>query len=170
MHNLEIQTNKTRIVLLTFIHLLSLVFGIIAVYYIYRLGYISIRLVLVLSVFLLIFPFVLYWCLKIIGNSNAGLVINNEGILDNIQFAKFGVVKWENIKGYRTCRVFFSDLILLDLLDNEVVMKNLNKIQKNNAQNRLENYGTPFVINLSNLKKDKEELINIISEHIKKTE
>ncbi|PDS23476.1 hypothetical protein B0A77_10790 [Flavobacterium branchiophilum] len=147
-----------------------MVFGIIAVYYIYRLGYISIRLVLVLSVFLLIFPFVLYWCLKIIGNSNAGLVINNEGILDNIQFAKFGVVKWENIKGYRTCRVFFSDLILLDLLDNEVVMKNLNKIQKNNAQNRLENYGTPFVINLSNLKKDKEELINIISEHIKKTE
>lgn len=167
MINLEIQTNKSRIAFLTFIHLLSLALGIVAVYYIYKFGFISITLILVLSVFLLIFPFLLYLNLKIIGNKDAGLVITNEGILDNIQITKLGLVKWENIKGYRTTRIFFSDLLLLDLLNNEVVMENLNKMQKNNAQNSLKKYGTPFVINLSNLKKDKKELINVISEKIK---
>ena len=48
-------------------------------------------------------------------------------------------------------------------------MENLNKIQKNNAQNSLKKFGTPFVINLSNLKKDNEALITIISKHINKT-
>jgi len=168
MNNLEIQTNKSRIALLTFIHMLSLSLGIIAVYYIYKFGYISITLILVLSVFLLIFPFLLYLNLKIIGNKNAGLIISNEGILDNIQITKLGLVKWENIKGYRTTRIYFSDLLMLDLLNNEVVMENLNKMQKNNALNCLKKYGTPFVINLSNLKNDKGEIIKIISEHIKK--
>ena len=169
MNKLEVQINKPRIAFLTFIHMLSLILGIITVYYLYEFGYISITLILVLSVFLLIFPFLLYLNLKIIGNSNAGLVISKEGILDNIQITKLGVVKWENIKGYRTTRMFFSDLLLLDLLNNDVVMKNLNKIQKNNAQNSLKKFGTPFVINLSNLKKDNEELITIISKHINKT-
>lgn len=63
--------------------------------------------------------------------------------------------------------MFFFDLLMLDLINSQVVMESLNKMQKNNAQNCLKKYGTPCIINLSNLKNDKDELIKIISEHIK---
>lgn len=169
MNNLEIQTNKSRIAFLTFIHLLSLILGIVGVYYIYIFGYISITLILVLSFFLLIFPILLYLNLKIIFNSEPGLVINNQGILDNIQITKLGRIEWSNIKGFRTTRMFFSDMLLLDVLDKDVLIKNLNRRQKNNAENSLKKFGTPCVINLSNLKYEKEELLKIISENIKVT-
>lgn len=64
--------------------------------------------------------------------------------------------------------MFFSDLLLLDVIDNNILLKKLSKRQKNIAQNNLKKFGTPCVINLSNLKHDKDGIIKIISEHIKK--
>ena len=168
MNNLEIQTNKSRIAFLTFIHLLSLILGIVAVYYIYLFGFISITLILVLSLFLLIFPILLYLNLKVIFNSKAGLIINDKGIIDNIQITKLGLIEWKNVKGFRTTRMFFSDILLLDVLDKDMLMRNLNKMQKNNAENSFKKFGTPCVINLSNLKYEKDDLLKIIIEHIKK--
>jgi hypothetical protein len=167
MNSLEIQINKSRIAFLTFIHLLSLLLGIVAVYYIYKFGYISVTLILVLSAFLIIFPILLYINLKVIMSNDAGLVINNQGILDNIQVTKLGQIEWQNVKGYRMARMFFSDLILLDLFDNNVLLQNLSRRKKNMALNNIKKYGTPSVINLSNLKYDKDELLKIISKHIK---
>ena len=126
MNSLEIQTNKSRIAFLTFIHLLSLVLGIAVVYYIYVFGFISITLIFVMSVFLLIFPILFYINLKVILNSEAGLIMNDKGILDNIQITKLGLIEWKNIKGFRTTRMFFSDILLLDIIDTDVLMKNLN--------------------------------------------
>jgi hypothetical protein len=100
-------------------------------------------------------------------SNDAGLVINNQGILDNIQVTKLGQIEWQNVKGYRMARMFFSDLILLDLFDNNVLLQNLSRRKKNMALNNIKKYGTPSVINLSNLKYDKDELLKIISKHIK---
>jgi len=168
MNNLEIQINKSRIVFLIFAHLLSLLIGILIVYNLYKFGLIPVTLILVLSVFLLIFPFVLYLNLKVINSTDAGLIINDNGITDNIQVVKFGQIEWGNIKGYRVTKMFFSDLLLLDVIDNNILQKKLSKRQKNIAQNNLKKFGTSCVINLSNLKHDKEGIIKIISEHIKK--
>ena len=167
MKNLEIHTNKSRLLVQIFCQLLFLAFGISAVYLFHKNGIFSFTLLLFMSVFLLIFPYILYSNIRSVLNKNAGLIVNNTGILDNIQIAKFGVVKWNNIKSYRKMKIMFSNYLLLDLIDNHCVMNSLNKIQKENAKNSLEKFGTPVRINLDNLKCDKEELIAIISEYIR---
>ena len=167
MSNLEIQTNKLRIAFITFIHFLTLILGIATIYYLYQFGYIAISLIVIFSVFLLIFPVILYINLKIILNPEAGLIISEKGILDNIQMTKFGLIEWKNIKGIRKTRIYFSDILLLDVLDKELLINGLSRRQKNNAENNLKKLGTPCAINMSNLKFEKEKLLKIIDEKLK---
>jgi hypothetical protein len=166
MKNLEIPINKYRIGFIILLFSLALILGIITIYYMYQINYISIKLVIILSFFLLLFPYILYLNLKIITSNKPGLILNKKGIHDHISVSKLGLIEWTNIKSVQITRVSFSDIILLDVHDRLLIEKNLSKRLKNLANKNVEKYGTPCAINISNLKYDKDEIMEIISQQI----
>lgn len=96
-------------------------------------------------------------------DKEAGLTINQQGIIENTNGLSVRMVEWKDITGFETRQVQGQKLILV------MVKKPQKYIDKasNNAQKRLlrlnvKEYGTPISITVSSLKMDFEELLALL--------
>lgn len=167
MKALEISINKKNIIKFHIIYLICLlVLGMLIYYLIVNEGKYLVVGIPIFILFALIYPIILFRSLKIILSKKAGLQMNEIGIVDNIAITKLGIIEWKEINDVRLIKQYFQNFILLDLKNNDKYLVNKFGFQKNQIKNSIEKYGTPSVINASNLNCDLNNLIKIIKEKI----
>lgn len=166
MRTLEIQINKNRILLLLVVTAIVIPLGVLLVYFGYLEGEIPPELTVVL-VFAIPFLMYFFWTtLQKVINKSPGLVLDNRGILDPMNFSEIGIISWENITQVKIVKHQFSEFLLIQLKNDEVVLNRLSGLKKTMSKNYINAFGTPIVLTLNNLKIDKFELIKIIQDKI----
>ncbi|HLP63124.1 STM3941 family protein [Flavobacterium sp.] len=166
MTTLEIQTNKIRILSLAFLFVLSICAGVALSYYLYLDGQFSLKLVGVLIFAIPIMLFILWFSGKKIIDKKPGLVLDSRGIIDNVSLSEIGIISWSNITKVSIIKHNYSQFLLIYLKNNDSIMSRLSGFKKRIAKNNIEKFGTPFIINISNLKIDNLELLKIIQNKI----
>jgi hypothetical protein len=122
----------------------------------------------VFILFAIIYPILLYRTLKIVLSKKPGLSMDKVGIIDNVGIAKLGTINWEDINNVRVVKQHMQNFILLDLKNNNKYIENKLGMQKNQIKISIDKFGTPSLINASNLDYDLGELVKIIKGKIQK--
>lgn len=117
---------------------------------------------------------------KKILSKEAGLIINEQGIIDNSNATSVGLIEWNDvtdieaiqvkIRVYRTFRTVSSPKMLIIKTDKpeKYIERSKNIISKKAMETNKRMYGTPLTIISSSLKIKFSELEKIISEQLKK--
>ena len=166
MTTLEISINKYRIALLAVLFILSIITGVVVAYYFYLNGEFSLKLIAVLIIAIPILIFVLRFSIKKIIDKRPGLVLDSRGILDTVNLSEIGIVSWSNITEANLVKYQYSQFVVIHIKNNDSILTRLSGFKRNMAKNNIEKFGTPFIINVSNLKFDKFELLKIIQKKI----
>ncbi|MFM7429801.1 MAG: STM3941 family protein [Flammeovirgaceae bacterium] len=99
-------------------------------------------------------------------DTKPGLIIDNNGILDNSSAASGHIIKWERIVGLRVGQVKSTKFILIDLVDPEQFMNEMKGIKKTLMWGTYKMYGTLTSISSSTLNCDFDELYNLIDKRL----
>src|ERR1043165_3423624 len=79
-------------------------------------------------------------------DAKPGLVIDDNGILDNSSAASGHIIKWDRIVGLRIGQVKSTKIILIDLVDPDEFMNEIKGIKKTLMWGTYKMYGTPVSI------------------------
>lgn len=95
--------------------------------------------------------------------NNIGIVLNDEGIIDNSNAISIGLIRWDDIINIRTTKFMRYSYIVIEVRDNDYYIKKIkNKFKLRLMKSNIKMYGTPITINSSILKCDFDNLQNII--------
>lgn len=166
---MEIPINRKH--LLKMLTLYSMVVLLVAalVYYLYvyeeRIYYV-LTAAFILSV--LFYPFIAFKFIQLLRMNKPGLIIDDTGITDNVNAAKFGTIPWSDVKSIRQTKEFNSNFIIVDLVLPEKYTAGKTGFQKFQLNGLMNKYGSPCVINASTLNYNVEELQNLIQQYLLK--
>ncbi|MFA7617060.1 MAG: STM3941 family protein [Weeksellaceae bacterium] len=117
---------------------------------------------------LLFFGLALMYSYRKLTRKNLGLLIDDEGLIDSSNAYRFGLIEWQDIKGFKRILISNSNLILIE---TDQPHKYLQKIQSpvfhKSAEQYLNLYGTPLIIWCSLLDSDPLELENLLNSKLK---
>src|SRR5689334_20773562 len=99
-------------------------------------------------------------------DTKPGLVIDDNGILDNSSVASGHIIKWDKIVGLRIGQVNSTKFILIDLVDPDEFMQEIKGIKKTLMWGTYKMYGTPTSIANTTLNCDFDELYNLIDKRL----
>lgn len=166
MRTIEIKINKKRIITLFIISAVVIPFAVLYCYSLYLEGVISLKLIIILVVAI---PFLIWFFvtnLKKIIDKKPGLIIDNQGIIDNMGFSEIGIISWNDITHAKVVKHNLSEYLLIGIKNNEKIINRLSGVKKTIVNKQIEIFGTPIVISINNLKIDKTELIKIFKDKI----
>jgi hypothetical protein len=166
MRTIEIEINKKRIITLLIISALIIPWAVFYCYSLYLEGVIALKLIIILVGAI---PFLIwfFWSnLKKIIDKKPGLIIDNQGIIDNMGFSEIGIISWNDITHAKVVKHKLSEYLLIGIKNNEKIINRLSGVKKTIVSKQLEIFGTPIVISINNLKIDKAELIKIFNDKI----
>jgi hypothetical protein len=83
--------------------------------------------------------------LKIILNKSA-LVINDEGILDNTTASSFGLIKWENITGFKIEEMMSRNYLVIQVNNGEEMIEKSKGMVRKTMKMNFSMYLTPYAI------------------------
>ena len=174
--NLKIKVNKKR-QLLNLIGVIAICFVLFLVvfkfirydgegsyYYFYLLGFIT----LFIYVFILmIIAFINL--IKFLFNKNAGILINETGIYNNLGIISAGKIQWADISAIKIfqTRRFNIRYLIIELTDNDKYLKNKNFLQKYFLKKNIKRRDSPILIPENSIDYNIDELARVISQHIK---
>lgn len=121
----------------------------------------------VFSVFAMIFLLFLgiFYSIKFF-DKNPGLIINEEGIIDNSSVSCAGLIKWENITDVKIIENYGQEVLIIEVNNaDEIISKKsgLKKIIMNSNKSYL---GTPIQIPNNILEHEMQELYDIIKKQL----
>lgn len=98
-----------------------------------------------------------------------GMIINEDGIIDNVSAIAIGKIPWEDIMGIEERKVLIEDLILVMLKDPKAYFDKVgNPVKKQMLTTNFNLYGTPVNFAANSLKISKTELFQLLKEQHKK--
>ncbi len=100
-------------------------------------------------------------------DTRPGLIIDENGILDNSSAASGHLIKWERIIGLRMGQVRSTKFILLDLVDPERFVSEVSGVKKALMLMTYKMYGTPASIASTALACNFDELYDLIEKCLK---
>jgi hypothetical protein len=95
-------------------------------------------------------------------DSSMGLIINDEGIIDNAGGLKFGLIQWSNITAFSSKKHVGNTFILIYINNEEEVLNSLGKVKRRLVQENMKTFETPVAISATMLKIKAEDLIAIM--------
>jgi len=96
-------------------------------------------------------------------DKKAGLILNEQGIIDNTTAASIGLIEWTDIKGIRTGQVISTKFLLIDIKEPEKYIKKAkSKMRSKLMKANLNSYGTPLSITSNTLKYNFDALEKLI--------
>ena len=101
-------------------------------------------------------------------DKNPGLIIDEEGIIDNTNSGSVGFIKWSDITEVTTKKIASTELILLQVKNPEEYISKANRLKKLSLKQNINNYGTPITLTSVVLQCSFNELEEIILESYKK--
>lgn len=84
-------------------------------------------------------------------DSKPGLVINNEGIIDNASANPAGFIKWSDVISIGTKKVMSVQFILIQVKNPEEYIEKANRVNKIALKQNNREHGTPLVITSTSL-------------------
>jgi hypothetical protein len=110
----------------------------------------------------------LLWFKKLFDKKD-GLIINDDGIIDNSNGTSVGLIKWNDIIGFRTEQVFSQKFIMVDVKNPDYyIEQKKNKLGKNAMIMNYEKFGSPLSIISSSLDYKFGELEKLLDSELKK--
>ncbi len=98
-----------------------------------------------------------------------GLIINENGIIDNSNATSVGLIDWEDITGMKTLKISSSKIIVIKTSKPEkYIRRSKNIISRNAMKANHRMYGSPLSIISNSLKINFNELENLITEQLDK--
>lgn len=97
-----------------------------------------------------------------------GLTINNMGVTFSAGLAKFGPIAWDDIIDVEEKKYMTNNFIVLKLEDPQAFVNTLSGMSKRMAGDSQKISGSPAVINASMVDGDKDEIVQLIKQHMRK--
>jgi hypothetical protein len=114
----------------------------------------------IVIIFLALLIFLSYKIIK----KTVGLIINDEGIHEQISALSVGVVRWDEMSGFGVKKQIGVPFIVIYLKDKEEFMNRFSGLKKATIKKNAESFGTPVAISTVMLKMKKDELIQLFEE------
>lgn len=109
----------------------------------------------------------MYAIKKLLGNP-IGLVIDEEGIIDNTNAAGIGLIKWADITGLERVQVKSTKILLVHISNPEEYLNRTKGFKKLLIKGNYNMYGTPLSITSNTLKYNFNDLERLIAERLLK--
>lgn len=167
MELINITLSKKKITLAIIGSLLFVVLGLLFTAFPDRFTTLLIRNVLLIRLIgiiaTLFFGFVLITLTrKVFFDKNLGIIINEEGIIDNSSFVGVGLIKWEDITSIEKSKVSSTNFLLIKVKNPEHYINTPNRIKSNLLKANYKSYGTPISISSNFVRCSFAQLENII--------
>ncbi len=115
------------------------------------------------------FGFCAVFAFKKLFDKKYGLIINENGIVDNSNATSVGLIKWTDIVGVRIEEVYSQKFMLIDVKNpEEYIEQKKGKAGKVAMKANYNIYGSPISITSNSLKFDFSELEKIIHKQLEK--
>lgn len=101
-------------------------------------------------------------------DKKAGLILDEEGIVDNSSGVSIGLINWADITDIKTEQVMSTKFILIHLSAPEKYLERANVFKRKMMRANIKMYGTPISISSNALEYDFEELQKTIAAQFKK--
>ncbi len=99
---------------------------------------------------------------KVLFDKNLGIIINEEGIIDNSSFVGVGLIKWEDITSIEKSKVRSTYFLLINVKNPKYYINTPNRIKSNLLKANYKSYGTPISISANFISCSFAQLENII--------
>lgn len=93
-----------------------------------------------------------------------GLIIDQEGIMDNTNSSSVGLIRWSEITGITTKKIASTQFILLQVKNPEEYISKASRLKKLSLRQNLNSYGTPITLTSVGLDCTFSELERLILE------
>ncbi|WP_353159025.1 STM3941 family protein [Myroides odoratus] len=105
------------------------------------------------------------YCILLIDED--GLIVSNEGMINNTNLINTGQIEWKDITLIRTKKLKKNTFLLIFVKDESKYFRNKGLLKKLNAFGYKSSYGTSIVIETKNLHCSLEELKSILSKNVR---
>lgn len=133
----------------------------------FQSGWIQSKIVIVISGLLGVFFFgltTLYLGRKL-ANSQLGVHLSDQGILDNTSVFRFDCIEWQDIQSFESIQQTSFSGILIHVKNNEKYLNQLHSpVFRKAAEKNTMIYGTPLMINTKILTTSPNQLLNLLNE------
>lgn len=100
-------------------------------------------------------------------DTRLGLVIKEEGIIENVSAFRFGLIEWEDVIEFESIKVMKSDLILIKTDKTDKYLQRVeSKVFQKIAKQNLNRYQTPLFINSDLLAIESGELERLLKDEL----
>lgn len=107
-------------------------------------------------------------CKKFIFDKKTGIIIDEEGILDNSSYVAVGLIKWSDIKSIRKSNVSSTEFLLIDINNPDEYINRKKGLKKILLKMNYKSYGTPISISSNFVECDFHKLETVIKELLSK--
>jgi len=116
---------------------------------------------------ILFFGLCFFFISKKLGDKSPGLVISDEGILDNSSGVSVGQIKWAEIEHISVIKIYRQKMIILQIKNpQEYIDKQTNWFKRKMMTTNYKMYGTPVCITSNGLKISFNELLSTLTEKL----
>lgn len=108
--------------------------------------------------------------LKRIFSKSSGLIIDDDGIRDQSSAISLGLIRWEDMIGYKTEKVSGNQFLLIYVKNPDEYIERLKSWKRKLLMGNMKIYNTPIAISAHSLQTNFKNLETLISKRISKTE
>jgi hypothetical protein len=115
------------------------------------------------SIGILYFSITLFFYIQKMKDKKFGLTLNEIGFIDNTSATSVGLIKWEDIIGFKEFTFETTKNLIVLVINNEVYLKKATNIfSKKMLQANCKGFGSPIAIAATSLSINYEEMTKII--------
>lgn len=127
----------------------------------------SIPLAIVLGLFSIFMIIFLVRSIKVVFDSSPALIINQDGIIDNVSYAKAGLITWNEIESVSVKKFNRREHLVLEVIDPQKFIETASGIKRSMLEQSMNKCASPISINsrelnidITSLKVTIESLLN----------
>lgn len=170
MNKIEIPLNKTKILLTISASILFIFLGIYAIKTIadQQKRYNPIVLKVAGAASICFFGAVGIYSIRKMFDKSVGLIIDDDGIIDNTNASSIGLIKWENITEIRVEQIRSTKFLLIYTNNPDEIINRVTGIKRMLINGNMSMYGTPLSITATMLKYRIDDLETLLQERLNK--
>lgn len=120
---------------------------------------------------ILFFGLCFFFIAKKLGDNSPGLIISNEGILDNSSEVSAGQISWTDIEDISVIQIHRQKLIMIKVKNpQDFIDKQKNTLKRKMMALNYKMYGTPLSITSNGLKISFDELLTTLNNKLKSSQ
>jgi hypothetical protein len=109
-----------------------------------------------------------FYGIKKMFENNVGLLIDDNGIIDNTNASSIGLIKWSDIMEIKTEQVMSTKFLLIYTKDPNGILAKVTGIKRKLMAGNLKMYGTPVSITSNTLKYNFNDLEKLLKDRLNK--